>query len=271
MDPITLGKMIYDMHKSDQLNEQAEKKNMKAFGRLADAEIAQKETEEIMNNMVLRLTNRKRAILSSSMSDFLNIYEKLMKINFTESDGIRELNNFSPMIAGELHTQILLVRNLPQMPTLTKNVAVGFLVGGLAGAVTSSIVDDAQRNLDMARLQAKQADAVVQHLKGVRLAYEAITERARLMTDVLTKLNILFVKSIRHTNSIIDERGLDKHNYSLEDRKALATCVNLAGAVKDILDAPIIDKNGEITQKSLETIQFGEQCLRAIDIAMTNC
>ena len=253
---VTAGKVVYDMHKSDKLNEQAERRSKKSFSRIADAQIAQKEAEEEMNNAVLRLTNRKRAILSTSMKDFL------------ESDGVRELGEFTPAVVEDLHTQISAAQNMPQMPVITKNVVVGWLLGGLFGAVSSSIVDDSKRNLDLARMQSRQADVIAQQSKGVSLAYQAVTERASSMTEVLTKLNMLFVRGVRYTGALIEERGGDKRNYTLEDRKSLAVCVNLAGAVKSILDAPIIDREGKITQKSLETIQLGERCLQEIDFAM---
>ena len=57
MDPITgaiaisLGKAIYDMHKSDQLNEQAERKQHKALKRIADARAEQEQIAEQTEKM----------------------------------------------------------------------------------------------------------------------------------------------------------------------------------------------------------------------------
>lgn len=271
MDPITgaiaisLGKAIYDMHKSDQLNEQAERKQHKALKRIAEARAEQEQTAEIMEKAVLRLTNRKNAVLISTMNDFLALYQKIIKINFTESEGIRELGTFTPVIANEMQMQITTVRNLPKTPVVTKNVVVGYLIGGLAGAITSSIVDDSQRNLDQARLQSKQADAVVTYTQTVGLAYQGITERVNRMTDVLTKLNLLFYKGIQESEKIIEKNGSDKRSYSAKEREILAVCINMAGAVKAILDTPIIDKNGEVTKKSLEAIVIGEKSLEAVN------
>lgn len=265
---LTVGKVIHDMRQSDQLNEQAKKKMVKSFSRIADAQIAQKEEEEVMQNAVLRLTNRKRAILATSMKDFLHVYEKLLKINFVESDGIKELEEFTPAIAEDLHMQISTIQGMPQMPVVTKNVVVGWLIGGFFGAVSSSIVDDSKKNLDMSRMQSRQADVIAQQAQGITLVYQAVTERASSMADVLTKLNMLFIKGIRYTDALMERKGVEKRNYTLEDRKALAACINLAGAVKGILDVPIIDTKGEITQKSLETIQLGEHYLQEINFAM---
>lgn len=272
MDPIiggiVLGKAIYDMNKSDKLNEQAEKKNFKALQKIADAHAEQEKVVETMENAVLRLSNRKNAVLVSTMDSFLTLYEKIIRINFTESEGIRELKNFSPVVKTEMQMQISTVRNLPKAPVVTKNVVIGFLMGGLTGAITSSIVDDSKRNLDQARMQSRQADAIVEQSKIVSLSYQGITERVNRMTDVLTKLNILFYKGIQESEKVIERNGYDKRKYTENERKTLAACINMAGAVKSILDAPIIDQNGEITQRSLEAIRKGEQCLQLIDAAV---
>jgi len=259
---IAVAKAAYDMHKSDKLNEQAAK--------IAEAQGNQKEAEEKMNKAVLRLVNRKRAVLSTSMQDFLNLYDKVIKINFTESDGIREIEHFSLAVVEELHVQISVARNMPSKPFFTKNVIVGYLLGGVMGAITSSIVDDSQKALDLAKIQSKQADMIAQQAQTVSLSCFAIQERANYMTDVLTKLNILFVRGIQYTEDLIEKRGLDKRSYFQEDRKSLAACINLAGAVKSILDVPIIDPEGELTEKSMQVIQLGEQYLQAIDFALSN-
>lgn len=269
MDPIIggviLGKVIYDMHKSDQLNEQAERKQHRALKRIAEARANQEQTIEIMEKAILRLTNRKNAVLVSTMDSFLTLYEKIIRINFTESEGIRELGNFTPAVASEMQMQISTIRNLPNTPTVTKNVVIGYLIGGLAGAVTSSIVDDSKRNLDQARIQSRQADAIVAQAQTVGLAYQGITERVNRMTDVLTKLNLLFYKGIQESEQLIKKNGSDKRKYTENERQTLAACINVAGAVKGILDTPIIDRDGELTKKSLEAIACGEKCLQAID------
>ena len=264
------AKIINDLKTSDELNEQARKKNIRALSRVAEAQIEQKDAESAMNQEILRLYNRKKAILSTSMDSFLHLYEKIMKINFTETEGIIELKNFTPEIRKEIYTDINTARATAPMPVITKNVIVGLLLGGLTGAITSSIVDDSQRNLDEARIRARQAEAVALQAQTISLSYQGITERVKRITDVLTKLNILFVKGIRYSNELIDKNGTDKSRYSFSDRQSLAVCINLAKAIKDLLDAPIIDQNSEVSQKSLEAVQKGEQCLQAVNDAISN-
>lgn len=262
---VTVGKVAYDMHKSSKLDEQANEKMMKSFAKIADAKINKDEVEKTMNSAVLRLINRKKAILSTSMKDFLDLYEKIININFTESKGIKEFKEYSLLEVKEMHTQISLLQHMPAMPVITKNVVVGWLAGGVFGTVTSAIVDDSIKNYDSARIQSKKADVITQQAENIKLTYQAITERVNYITDILTRLNILWAGGLQVSNSIIEAKGTDKKNYTLEDRQSLAACINLAGAIKSLLDTPIIDQDGEITKKSMEVIQFGKHCLQTIN------
>jgi len=264
LDIVLAGVSYNQLKKGENLNEQATRKNIKSFTKIAEAEEAQRHTKETMTKAVIKLTNRKKAVLSTTMDSFLNLYGRIKKINFTESDGIRELDNFSPNMLEEIHNQVVFVGKISNPPAITKNVVFGYLTGGIVGALAASITDDAKRNLDAARIHARQAEAVIMAQKTISHSYQAISERVNRMTDILTKLNFLFRKSIQHTNEIIDRNGFDKKQYSAEERKDLGNCMNLAGVVKNILDVPIIDENNELTEKSMIAILMGEQCLAEI-------
>ena len=54
------AKIINDLKTSDELNEQARKKNIRALSRVAEAQIEQKDAEATMNQEILRLYNRKK-------------------------------------------------------------------------------------------------------------------------------------------------------------------------------------------------------------------
>lgn len=257
-------KSIHDVRKADGLNTQATKKNVKSFTRESEARFAREQSQEIMEKAVIKLINRKKAVLCTSMDSFLTLYERIVKINFTEGDGIKELEDFSPALIEETHLQVAVAGKISDKSVITKNFVIGFLSGGMIGAAAGFLVDDAQYKLDTARILAKQAEVVAIHEDTINLSCQAITERVKRMTDVLTKLNFFFDKSISNTNEIIDENGMDKNNYSREERKGLAICVNLAGTVKNVLDAPIVDEYGEITKKSMEVILNGEKNIEEI-------
>ena len=42
-------------------------------------------------------------------------------------------------------------------------------------------------------------------------------------------------------------------------------CMNLASTIKKIIDAKIVDENGEIIEKSIEVINLGEEYLKRVN------
>lgn len=255
------GRFVYDMVKSDKLEQQALDKTIRSLDKLSKAQTEKNETKEHMDAVVLKFANRKRGILVSSMQDFLDLYNRIIKINFSQKDEIELFRNFSVIEQNEMKLNVKIVQNDIKTPGLTKNVVVGYLAGGVIGAISSSIVDDSKRKLDIANLEAKRARAMAIQNNSVALAYDAISQRVSRMTDILTKLNVLFVKSIQNTEKIIDKNGEDKRNYSEEDRKQLATCIDLAAAIKNFMDVPIVDEEGKVTKKSEEVLMIGNNCI----------
>ena len=54
------AKIINDLKTSDELNEQARKKNIRALSRVAEAQIEQKDAEATMNQEILRQKKKKK-------------------------------------------------------------------------------------------------------------------------------------------------------------------------------------------------------------------
>ncbi len=241
------GKYIHDMMKSDKLEQQAVDKTIRSLDKLSKAQAERNAAKECMNQEVIRFGNRKRGILFSSMQQFVDLYKKIIKINFSKKEEAAIFKNFSVIEQSEMELNVKMVQKDIKTPGPTKNVVAGCLVGGVGGlsgsirnlslgassiaamgagafvgAVSSSIVDDSKRKLDMANIEAKRARMLAIQNNSIELAYDAITQRVTRMTDVLTKLNVMFVKSIHNTEKIIDKNGVDKRNYSKADREQLS-------------------------------------------------
>jgi hypothetical protein len=275
IDPITgaivagvLGKVVNDFRQSDKLSSQASEKNLKSMNQIEEARAAQRLKQEEARQAMIRLGNRKKGILSSSMKKFLGVYEQLKKINFVVTDGIAELSNLPSTLTEELSGQILYVSTHMTEKELISTFVFNSLIWGVAGGISTSIKKDSQRKLDMAQARAKQARAIAEQTTTIGLAYEAVFERANRITDVLTKLNLLFLKSLSNTQDIIEKNGTDKNNYSLQERESLAICINLAKAVKSIIDTPLLDESGKITIQSLKAIENGQNYLQKINCEM---
>lgn len=263
MAGVTVAKMVSDMKKSDEINERAQKKRVQAMRTLSDAENDRRCEEEKMHQAILKLATRKKGILTTSIERFIDVYGKIKQIKFNDSDGIRELDTFSPSCCNDMKNQIIFIqqKDLSSDVVFTKNVVVNLLFLGLPAAITTSIVNEAQNELNMASSKLKQARVLAEQQKIYSLSYQAISERADRMKEILTALNVLFVKSLNNTEEIIEKKGNDRKRYETTDIMQIGTCLNLAKAVKDILDAPILDQEGELAKESMAAIERGNQCV----------
>lgn len=284
------GKYIHDMMKSDKLEQQAVDKTIRSLDKLSKAQAERNAAKECMNQEVIRFGNRKRGILFSSMQQFVDLYKRIIKINFSKKEEAAIFKNFSVIEQSVIELNVKMVQKDIKTPGPTKNVVAGCLVGGVGGlsggilnlslgasniaamgagafvgAVSSSIVDDSKRKLEMANIEAKRARMLAIQNNSIELAYDAITQRVTRMTDVLTKLNVMFVKSIHNTEKIIDKNGVDKRNYSKADREQLATCIDLVVTIKKFIDAPIVDEEGKVTKKSEEVLMLGNTCINQVN------
>ena len=284
------GKYIHDMMKSDKLEQQAVDKTIRSLDKLSKAQAERNAAKECMNQEVIRFGNRKRGILFSSMQQFVDLYKRIIKINFSKKEEAAIFKNFPVIEQSVMELNVKMVQKDIKTPGPTKNVVAGCLVGGVGGlsggilnlslgasniaamgagafvgAVSSSIVDDSKRKLEMANIEAKRARMLAIQNNSIELAYDAITQRVTRMTDVLTKLNVMFVKSIHNTEKIIDKNGVDKRNYSKADREQLATCIDLVVTIKKFIDAPIVDEEGKVTKKSEEVLMLGNTCINQVN------
>jgi len=271
---LIIGGIAYTFSKTDQsmkIDEKAQRKYAKAYERQSEAVELVEEKQQLADNTLMKVANRKRAILSTTMKDFLELYERIIKINFIAGDGIAELSN--NILAPVNITQIQYMTVTAISPMSEKELINTFLVEGLKGwmiagpigatanALGGTFVKDSERNLSKANSQVKISNVIYSQAETMALALDAITERSKKLADLLAKMNLLFVRSIKTSTEVIDKNGFERLNYEVNDRKVLMTCINLADAIKKILDTPLLDKNGEITQESLTALQIGSEYL----------
>ena len=264
---------ILDMIRADKYNSRADSINIKAFNKLAKTQELQREKQIKTSQSIIKLANRKKGIISTSINDFINLYERIMKVNFTETDGIREvykLNN-SVEVIDEMKLMISTAAQVLTEKDAVNTFLVGFFkFGGLVGGVSNIISKEAELNECAARMRKKQISVIESQIETINTSLEAIYERAERISVILAKINILFRKSIEVTSKIIDKNGDDRLKYSKEEKEYIRNCMNFADAVKKILDTPLFDENGELTIQSKEAIDSGEEFLNRINSIINN-
>lgn len=115
----------------------------------------------------------------------------------------------------------------------------------------------AEENLEKANTMYSQANAASEKMKVSETLCEAITEKAEMFYNLLINLNEMFTECsnifagiVKKKEGRIFKRMLTSTSFSKNDLKLIAVTRALAGAVKALIDTPILSDNGNISSES---------------------
>ncbi|WP_022759422.1 hypothetical protein [Butyrivibrio fibrisolvens] len=80
-----------------------------------------------------------------------------------------------------------------------------------------------------------------------------------MFNRLLVRLQTVFDPIVFDMTQIIKEKGTDFREFSDDERKCVASAMSLAGAIKAVLDTPILDEAGNLTEESGEIINITQQ------------
>lgn len=262
-----LSYTFYKTDKAMQMDSKAQRKYAKAMTRQLEAEALLKEKKENADAALIKVANRKRAIVATSMYQFLDVYERIIKIDFQESDEIKKLNAIT-LILEEV-THIKTMAQTAVKPMTDREIIVTLLKGtvlfGGLGGIGYSIAKDAERNLKAANAQLRMAEVAYKEAEAIGVSLDTVVDRANALAGLLAKLNLLFRQSIQHTTEIIDRNGYSRTAYNQDDRKALMTCINIASTMKKIIDESVITPNGELAVETAKTLEIGNNFIKQVE------
>ncbi len=253
--------VIYNVAKAFQsvdIEEKAEGKLQKAYSLSAEKADQVRKHSEMANTSLKKVMIRKKALLSTHMKRFLCFYRQIQKIDFFPGDGIRELLSTS-FCTSEI-AQIETMASTSLQPLTQTQQVVTYLMTGLGNALCKDAEQNlkvAESQLHIARLYSGQADLAI-------AALNAVTERAEQFSALLAQFGMLLWNTLGAAEEIFARNGAQRENYSEGDIKVFFTCVNLAKAVKAMLDAPLLNEKGSLTETSLQVIADGNAKLVAL-------
>lgn len=242
----------YKVSKVEKIDDKALKKYAKAFEKSEEAELLIKKKAEFTEKRLANVVKKKRAIIQNTLPKFVEVYEKIQKIeieNKTLLDEITLKNSIQKL--GVLNAMALSVKK----EFSDKELICGILTKGLFGMMEL----DSQKFLSAANSQVRASNVVYSQAESVAEVYDAICGRADRISKLLMTMNALFVKSIDETARVINSNGLNVRNYTERDKGVLMTCVNIAGAMSDIINVPVVDEKGQICESAVKMIETGEQ------------
>lgn len=262
-----LGYAFYKTEQGSQMDAKAQRKYAKAMTRQLEAEALLKEKKENADAALIKVANRKRAIVATSMYQFLDVYERIIKIDFQGSDEIKKISAIT-LIPEEV-AHIKTIAQTAVKPMTDREVVVTLLKGtvlfGGLGGIGYSIAKDAERNLKAANAQLRMAEVAYKEAEAIGVSLDTVVDRANALAGLLARLNLLFMRSIQHTTEIIDRNGYSRTAYNQDDRKALMSCINIASTMKKIIDEPVITPNAELAVETAKTLEIGNNFIKQVE------
>lgn len=136
-------------------------------------------------------------------------------------------------------------------------IILGGLVTGPALAIMGVIVNaKARENYDISCINLSEARKYREEMSKLTTLSVAIRKRADMFNRFLLRLDCIFTPLVHKMSTIISQNGNDYRTYSDEDKKTVAEAVSIVGAIKAILDTPILDEDGNLTDESEKVLQM---------------
>lgn len=228
-------------------------------------------------------------VLDGSIKKFISEFEKLNHVELSESSGLNELQ--------KLVLDKKSFSDLKDLQGMASSLAGGLASGAMAGALTAfgaygaagglgmaggtavlgglvagpalavlGVVMGAKasKNLDAANANWAKAKEFEEEMKTAADLCNGIRRRSAMFNRFLIRLQTVFNPMIYQMTEIIKERGTDFRNFTEDERKVVASAMSLAGAIKAVLDTPILDEDGNLTKESGLVIESTQKKIESI-------
>jgi hypothetical protein len=142
---------------------------------------------------------------------------------------------------------------------------LGGLVAGPALAVLGIVMGaKASKNLDAANANWAKAKEFEEEMKTAAQLCNGIRRRSAMFNRFLIRLQTVFDPLIYRMTEIIEEKGTDFRDFSDEEKSVVASAMTIAGAIKAVLDTPILDEAGNLTKESGIVIESTQKKVEAV-------
>ena len=130
------------------------------------------------------------------------------------------------------------------------------LVAGPALLVLGSVVGaKAGKNLDNAKANAAETDVYCEQYENGTIQCIGIRRRTYMFYTLLARLDANFRQLISEMSEIIRNEGIDYSTFTMESKKKIASAAATAVTIKSILDTPLLNEDGSLTESSGQIIQ----------------
>lgn len=225
-------------------------------------------------NSLSQLGEEKIFILNSTVTEFLDTFQKIKNVDFKDTEGFEELSKFH--IDENTFTEM---RSLVNFAVSLAGGAVAGTAGGaavLGGLVAGPALmvmglvagGAAKKNLEKAYTNKSEAIQIASQVHTAGLQCETIRRRTYMFYNLLARLDTCFLPLIYKMEDIFENEGDDYRKYAPESKKIIASCASVAMSVKSVLDTPLLTDDGLLTEESEGTASNIEGFLENMRISI---
>lgn len=250
---LVVGKFMYDLNKACDMDEDSRRRMRKAFQRETEARLLVKQKSQELEAALGRIVQRKRGTLSN-FRRFVDLYQKIMDIDF-QAEKRQPVLAVIPLkeedFAG-LQQMVL----IPKRTFTDSEVLMSLLKGGLGRY--------AEQFRSQSVKQLRAAGVVYAQAENMARAIDIMVNQCDTISEVIAHLNFLLAKTIRTSEVLMEAKGRDPGRYTRADRDVLMTCMNVVDALKKIVDAPVVTRDGQLTEELMTTVRMGREYAAAV-------
>lgn len=254
-----LGTLGYQVNKSMKIDEKSVRKNARAFTQTADAQKKLERYNEIAFNKLAINAKRKHALLTCHLKMFQEKYSVIRKIKFKKGKGIEEIEKIED-IQNQIHQYMALPAVTSGKAMTNSQLVMSIALRGIGG----QMIKDSKNNLKLASVNMSQANVVSAQIDSMCIVLDGISKHAEIISELLEKLGMIYLKSIKNVTRILGENGLNPDNYSDQDIEAINMSLVLTKLIYRIINTPMINAEGKIEQESVMIIAEGNKLLEQI-------
>lgn len=134
-------------------------------------------------------------------------------------------------------------------------VLSGFVAGPALLVLGSVVGAKAGKNLNNAKASAAETDVYCEQYENGTIQCIAIRRRTYMFYTLLARLDASFLRLISDMDEIIKNEGIDYSQFTMESKKKIASAAATAVTIKSILDTPLLNEDGSLTESSEQVIQ----------------
>lgn len=244
-------------NRKDRATETIKKANEEAFQR---AQSRMNTIEKQCKTALDAIAEEKTFILTNSFRHFINYLGKIKNVSTSDSEVINEVLN----LKGEVDSVYKKALTVPESSSGARKMLTYALVAVAPVPPTAFAIEVSKflkLNKEYEKARAESADVAVAIEKMNIQAVKLIAIRAHIYLNYmqLVKLDSFFTPMVFEFRKILETQGYDYSQYDENSRKIIASACSLAKTLKVLIDAPVLNDEGDLSEESKESMNRVEE------------